>query len=397
MAEPRAGQAFAAVCDDGGRVERVICPAADAPGVPSPGQALHQLVAGADESVEGFLAALRARQVVLDWPLDRAAGTGLWLSGARLEGCLVVLVSPAASDSGRVAAELVRMNNEQANALRDLSQRLAQQAQAQARDDDASYEALTRVNNELVNTQRALAQANAGLERLNRRKNELLGMAAHDLRSPLGTIQTYSEFLESEAGERLTPEQLEFLDVIRSSSAFMLRVVDNLLDLASIEAGQLVLDPRTEDLEAQVRGLLQRQRPLAARKSIALELAVLTPIPPFPFDRDKVEQALSNLLDNAVKFSHPGGTVTVTLDDDGQQAVVEVADRGIGMAEEARAGLFIPYGVRRTPGTRGEKSVGLGLAIVKRIVEGHGGAVTVTSRPGHGTIFRITLPRGTAH
>ncbi|MEO8452111.1 MAG: HAMP domain-containing sensor histidine kinase, partial [Gemmatimonadota bacterium] len=171
---------------------------------------------------------------------------------------------------------------------------------------DAMFEELTRVNNELANVQRELTKRNVELVRLNEQKNRLLGMAAHDLRSPLGIIQSYSEFLEDEAGPVLTAEQLEFVTIIRDTSKFMLRLVDDLLDITAIEAGQLRLDREPANLEALVRHNVQLNHVLGARKRIEVDFASDGAPLIAPVDGGKIEQVLNNLISNAIKFSHAG-------------------------------------------------------------------------------------------
>lgn len=262
--------------------------------------------------------------------------------------------------------------------------------------DDRYFDELSRLNNDLATTQRELAKSNVELGVLNRQKNEFLGIAAHDLRNPLEVILTYSQFLLDEAEDSLRPEHLEFVRTIRSSSEFMLRLVEDLLDVTRIEAGTLELDLATVDLGGLVERNVALNRVLAGKKGTRIELRCDGGLPPLVLDEAKIEQVLNNLIGNAVKFSPPGSTVEVRVADGPEAAVISVRDQGEGLAPEEVERLFHPFQRGRARSTGGEKSTGLGLAIVKRIVEGHRGEVRVESAEGGGAIFSILLPKASA-
>ncbi len=269
--------------------------------------------------------------------------------------------------------------------------------------DDALYEDFSRLNNELANVQRELVRKNVELTRSNELKNQWLGMAAHDLRTPLGVIQNYAEFLLEEAGPALSVEHRRFLEVIHRSSRFSHRLVDDLLDVSVIESGELRLDLQAVDLGELVEHGVTMHRVLAAKKDIRIALDAPAAGPQWPrllADANKLQQVLTNLLDNAVKFSQPGSGVRVQLQfvpavvagSDGGHAVVTVTDQGPGIAADELGKLFKPFGRTRVRSTGGEASTGLGLAIARRIVEGHGGEMTLQSTPGHGSCFGFRLP-----
>jgi signal transduction histidine kinase len=259
-------------------------------------------------------------------------------------------------------------------------------------DNERLYDELSHLNNELATTQRELAKKNAELARLNEQKNQFLGIAAHDLRNPLEVILTYSEFLLEDAAPVLGPEQTGLIHTIRSSSEFMLRLVEDLLDVTRIEAGRLELDLAPADLPAIVAANVRRNRVLAAKKGIEISLRSAGEIPPMSLDIAKIEQVLDNLIGNAVKFSPPGSPVEVRLDTEADQVVLAVRDQGPGIPADLLGKLFEPFTRAHVRGTGGEKGAGLGLAIVKRIVTGHGGEIRVESEPGHGATFQVCLP-----
>jgi PAS domain S-box-containing protein len=251
----------------------------------------------------------------------------------------------------------------------------------------------TRAEQALANYAVQLADQNDELERVNEQKNRFLGIAAHELRSPLQFILAYSEFLVGEASDTLTDRQMQFLSIIRSSSEYVVRLVNDLLDVAKIEAGKLELNPEPTDLGALVRENVSLNRTLAAKKDVGIRLEVET-LAPLVVDPDKMVQVLNNLINNAVKYSPPGSTVDVRLHPDGQYVHVSVRDRGPGIPEDALDRVFQPFETTKTKAPDGQKGTGLGLAIAKKIVEGHGGSIWVQSEPGQGATFHVTLPFG---
>lgn len=259
-------------------------------------------------------------------------------------------------------------------------------------DDAHFFDDLSRLNNELATLQREMARKNIELEKLNALKNRILGVAAHDLRNPLGVILSHSEFLESEIGDGLNKQQREFLVTIKNTSEFMLRMVTDLLDVSAIEAGQLRLDRHPTDFAELVRRNVTLNRVLAARKQIAVELTAPPSLPLVPVDPGKVEQVINNLIANAVKFSHRGTRVDVRVESSDAFVTVAVRDQGQGIPEADLPRLFKPFGRTSVRTTEGEPSTGLGLAIVRNIVEGHGGHMGVESEVGRGSTFSFTLP-----
>lgn len=270
----------------------------------------------------------------------------------------------------------------------------------QARDDRgaAAREALdelSRVNSEMADLQRELARSNAALRRLDEQKSLLLGMAAHDLRTPIGVILTFSEVIEEDAGSALGADHREFLSIIRSTSAFMLRLVDDVLDLATIESGRLDLDVQVHDLAAIVERQARLHDVLARRKDVRVEQRASADesLRRVPLDAVRFERVLDNVIGNAVKFSPPGSSVTVTLGLDGDQAWISVADDGPGLAPGDAERIFKPFVKTGSRGSAGETSTGLGLAIARQVVEAHGGSIRAGNGE-RGAVFTVRLPAG---
>jgi two-component system, sensor histidine kinase and response regulator len=231
------------------------------------------------------------------------------------------------------------------------------------------------------------------LQQLNDFKNLMLGMAAHDLRNPLTVVSACSDFLLSPESAALSEEKRrDFLSRIRKNGDFMLKLIDDLLDVTKIESGRLDLELAPGDLCGLIEENLAMNRVLAEKKGLRLDFAPECGLPPLRFDRGKVEQVLNNLISNALKFSKPGTAITVqTLRvDDG--VVVSVSDQGQGIPVEELDKLFKPFGKTTVRSTAGEKSTGLGLAICRKIVEGHGGRIWAESVGGKGSTFSFSLP-----
>ena len=246
-----------------------------------------------------------------------------------------------------------------------------------------------RIRTQLEN--RALIEQ---LGRTNAAKNRLLGMAAHDLRNPLASIRGLAEFLRDGAVGPLTPDQLELVQTIRDASHSMLDLVNDLLDVATIEAGELNIRLQPENLPELVAKSIALTAIEAAKKNT--RIAFMPPPQPIrlPADGAKIKQVIDNLLSNAVKYSPRGSVVTViiTLDAQRTAASLSVRDQGPGIPANEHNKLFKDFSRLSVKPTGGEKSTGLGLAICRKIVEAHQGTITAENLPERGCEFRVTLP-----
>jgi signal transduction histidine kinase len=249
-----------------------------------------------------------------------------------------------------------------------------------------------RLNRDLSNLGRRLQKANAELERLDALKTQFLGMAAHDLRRPIGAVMAYAGFLRDEAGPSLSPEHTGFLDTIAQAGTRMSRLIDDFLEVAIIEAGRLQVERDVVTVRDLMQGVAPVIRVTAHAKGVSVEYKLPTPGLTLEADAGKLEQVLINLVANAVEHSAPGGSVTLSAHREGDTVVFAVRDEAGGIPEAQRARLFEAFERAGTRKTAGERSVGLGLAIVKRIVDAHGGTVTVESDWGRGTTFSVAIP-----
>ena len=342
-----------------------------------------------------FLAELQTLRFAYDWEISVLIdGTLLPLhfGGAWSETGYLIMAALSRDGLSHLNEQLMRINNEQANILRMTAKEVSVVVVKGAEREVATYEELTRLNNEMANLQRELAKKNVELEELNKQKNRLLGMAAHDLRSPLGVILIYSEFLENEASAVLNKEQRMFVTTIKEMSEFMLNLVSDLLDVAAIESGELKLNRQPADLVRLIQRNVKLNGVLAAKKGIEIFFNPPSKTPELTFDENKIEQVLNNLIGNAVKFSHRGTRVFVRLESSTDEVVVAIKDEGQGIPDADLTKLFKPFSKASVRATGGEQSTGLGLAIVRRIIEGHGGRIWVESEVGKGSTFSFTLP-----
>lgn len=261
------------------------------------------------------------------------------------------------------------------------------------RSDESNYfDRLTALNNELYNLQRDLAKKNAQLEKTVKAKDTYLGMVAHDFRNPLGGILSIcSLFLEEELGE-ISPEQREFIEIMKGSASHLLGLVSDILDLSAIETGRLNLQLESVDLADVIDQSVVFNGPAARKKEIKLIFTSPDVEMRTVMDPKKILQVTDNLISNGIKFSHRHTTITVEAEKDGAFFRVRVRDQGQGIPEDELERLFTPFGKTRIMATEGEDSTGLGLVICKKIVEGHGGKMSVQSSTGKGSEFSFTLP-----
>ncbi|GIN05260.1 ATP-binding protein [Planomonospora venezuelensis] len=233
------------------------------------------------------------------------------------------------------------------------------------------------------------------LRELDAMKDELMALVTHELRNPIGAVRGYVELLLEDAD--LTDGQRTFADVIDRKSAHMQCLVDDLLDLARLEAGHVGIDPRPLALTGLLREALDDHRPAAeARKlTVGAELAQGLRVHADPV---RLRQMVDNLLSNAIKYTPSGGTVTVTARSAdgsacaGGSVMIEIADTGIGVPAEQYGQLFHRFFRASTAKAAGIKGTGLGLAVTKAIVTAHGGTITASPRDGGGTVFTVRLP-----
>ncbi len=248
----------------------------------------------------------------------------------------------------------------------------------------------THLQNQLLAEQQmALVEQ---LSQANEAKNKFLGMAAHDLRNPLASIRGLAEFLSDGTVGALTPDQQDLVKTIHDASQSMLALVNDLLDVATIESGELQILLRQGDLAALLTKCVYLANIDAARKKTFIAFDAGGSAAKANFDPEKIKQVVDNLLSNAVKYSPPGSTITVELEVTPEFIGFFVKDQGPGIPEGERDRLFKDFGRLSVLPTGGEKSTGLGLAICRKIVEAHHGQISAENLRDRGCVFRVTLP-----
>ncbi len=232
------------------------------------------------------------------------------------------------------------------------------------------------------------------LSKANAAKNRFLGMAAHDLRNPLASIRGLAEFLREGAVGPLNADQAELIETIHGASQSMLEMVNELLDVATIESGELKLHLEPHNLGE----LVGKSVALINMEAVKKKTHVVFELPAAPvtitIDSAKMKQVIDNLLSNAVKYSPPGSTVTSIVRADATTGTCSmcVRDQGPGIPDDERDKLFKDFSRLSIKPTGGEKSTGLGLAICRKIVEAHRGTIVAENLPSRGCEFRVTLP-----
>jgi signal transduction histidine kinase/HAMP domain-containing protein len=230
------------------------------------------------------------------------------------------------------------------------------------------------------------------LEIANRHKSEFLANMSHELRTPLNAVIGFSEVLLERMFGEVNPKQEEYLQDILSSGKHLLSLINDILDLSKIEAGRMELEAQAFDLPAALDNALTLIKERAARNSIALEVHVDPRIGEILADERKVKQVLLNLLSNAVKFTPEGGKITMRAVMNGEAVAVSVADTGIGIAAEDQEAVFEEFRQVGTDYARKREGTGLGLALARRLVELHGGKLSLQSELGKGSTFTFTIP-----
>ena len=227
----------------------------------------------------------------------------------------------------------------------------------------------------------------------NRMKSEFLANMSHELRTPLNGIIGFTEFLIDEKPGPLKTKQKEYLGDVLSSARHLLQLINDVLDLAKVEAGKMELHPETFPVHKAVEEVAAGIQGIANKKHIAISIEIGAVLDAVTLDQHKFKQILYNLLSNAVKFSDDGGQVSIKARRlDLQHFEVQIHDTGIGIKPEDVDRLFTEFEQLDSGTARRFEGTGLGLALTKKIVEFQGGRISLESHPGKGTVFTVVLP-----
>ncbi len=246
---------------------------------------------------------------------------------------------------------------------------------------------------ELGAANKALELQNREVERATRLKSKFLASMSHELRTPLNAIVGFSDLLAEQTAGQLNDKQKRFVNHIKQGSSHLLQLINDILDLSKIEAGQLEL--RCEDFKVKdaLPEVLSTIRPLAMAKNIQVRHTMETDWAVYA-DRVRFKQILYNLISNAVKFTPKEGRIDIDCHEDGNSVRISVTDTGIGIRPEDQAVIFEEFRQVEGAADTAQEGTGLGLAITKRLVEQQGGKIAVESSPGKGSRFTFTLPAG---
>jgi two-component system sensor histidine kinase BarA len=249
---------------------------------------------------------------------------------------------------------------------------------------------LRKVNSDLDRKVDELARANLALYESNRLKSDFLATVSHELRTPLNSILGFSDVLLT--GNHLADKQQRWVGNIKSSGERLLALINDILDLAKIEAGKMHVRLEEFSVHDVCEGMLTMFRPMAEKKNIDLRGQIDPGVPVLRQDPVKLQQVLSNLLSNAIKFTPEGGRVLLKAEADAGQLVLTVTDTGVGIAPEEQALVFEKFRQGGMPLTREHSGTGLGLSIVRELSKLLGGEVTLRSELGRGSTFTVRVP-----
>ncbi|MBL7255355.1 PAS domain-containing sensor histidine kinase [Paractinoplanes lichenicola] len=230
------------------------------------------------------------------------------------------------------------------------------------------------------------------LRQLDRMKDELSALVIHELRNPVGVIKAYTEILLD--SPELSGAERKHASVVDRTTRHLQDLVDDLLDLARLDAGHISINPCPMPADAMLHDVVDAHQPSAAAKNLTVHASIKPELSVYA-DPQRLRQALDNLLSNAVKYTPEGGTVTVTAQHDGDAVVITISDNGIGIPAEQYPHLFSRFFRASNATQAGIKGTGLGLAVTKAIIDAHDGTLTARPAPDGGTEFTMSLPAPT--
>jgi signal transduction histidine kinase len=243
-----------------------------------------------------------------------------------------------------------------------------------------------------VRVETALRERNIALETAERVKLDFLANVSYQLRTPLNAIMGFAEILDKEYFGSLNDKQREYTSGLQEAGSRLVGLIDDILDLSTIEAGYMELDRKPVDVHVMLLGLEEMVRDWAGTKRISVRLQSTPDVGAIIGDSRRLKQVMINLIRNAISFTPEGGSITLGAEKDGDDAIIlHVTDTGPGIPEEDQARLFEPF--ERGGGNDAGRGAGLGLTLVRNIIALHGGTVRLKSAVGKGTQVILSLPR----
>ena len=290
----------------------------------------------------------------------------------------------------RMAMEIEKNRHDLEDLNRNLEFRVAEKTENLTK----AYERLQYSNQNLAVANRELELANKKLKELDQLKSDFISVVSHELRTPLTSIKAFTELIIIKP--RMTGEKrTRLLSIINSETDRLARLINDILDLTKIEAGKLSWHVTRVSLKEIIQNSVTNMQSLAENKSLSVNMNLPPSLPVLYGDRDRLIQVITNILSNAVKFTHDGGTISIDAfaeDVPRHQIVVKISDTGVGIPSRDFDIIFEKFRRSGDVLTTHAEGTGLGLAITKQIVEYHGGRIWAESTPGKGSSFSFTLP-----
>lgn len=231
------------------------------------------------------------------------------------------------------------------------------------------------------------------LQRADALKDQFLSILSHELRTPINAIMGFGSVLQDEVAGPLAPLQRQYLDKMMTGADLLLALVNDLLDMSRIQAGKFTITYEDVQIDGLANSVAAALVPLSEAKGVNIAIETSPMLEPLKADAQRLGQVLTNLIGNAIKFTPPGGRISVSARPERDMMLVEVVDTGIGIRRDDLPRLFQRFTQVDMSNTRAQGGTGLGLSICKAIVEAHGGSLGVRSEWGHGSTFWFTVPR----
>jgi CheY-like chemotaxis protein len=252
-----------------------------------------------------------------------------------------------------------------------------------------------RDTTEQIKAENRAPQSQRGAEKANRAKSEFLANMSHELRTPLNAIIGFSEILEDQTFGGLNRRQTTYITHILNSGRHLLQLINDILDLAKVEAGRIALEITMVNIESLLKNSLLMIDDEVHKRKLKLAFTIQEDLKntQIPADEAKLKQIMYNLLSNAAKFTHEGGSIDVRAKKDGHALVISVVDTGIGLRPEDHDLIFRAFEQVDSSYARNQEGAGLGLALTRRLVHLHGGRIWAQSDgPGQGSVFSVSIP-----